>query len=232
MLLETKDIHTYYGTSHILFGISMIVKEGEIVSLLGRNGVGKTTALRSIMGLTPPRSGSVLFSNTEIRGKAPFQIARMGIGFVPDDRRIFADLTVRQNLEAIARGGNSGGWTLERVYSLFPVLERFETHKGGTLSGGEQQMLTIGRTLMGNPKLILLDEPAEGLSPLVVKLLQEQTLKLKEEGITVLLCEQNVKFATEVSERAYVLEKGQIRYEGSIDDLKENEEVRKKYLMV
>lgn len=232
MLLETKDIHTYYGTSHILFGISMNVEEGEIVSLLGRNGVGKTTTLRSIMGLTPPRSGSILFSNTEIKRKAPFQIARLGVGYVPDDRRIFADLTVRQNLEAIARSGNSGGWTLERVYALFPVLEKFEDRKGDTLSGGEQQMLTIGRTLMGNPKLILLDEPAEGLSPLVVKLLQKQTLKLKEEGITVLLCEQNVKFATEVSDRAYVLEKGQIRYEGSIDDLKENEEVRKKYLMV
>jgi branched-chain amino acid transport system ATP-binding protein len=232
MLLKVENMHTFYGTSHILFGISLLVNKGEIVSLLGRNGVGKTTTLRSIMGLTPPRSGSIKFREIEIRGKPPFRIARMGIGYVPDDRRIFADLTVRQNLEAVARGGVIGGWTLERVYSLFPVLKRFENRKGGTLSGGEQQMLTIARTLMGNPELLLLDEPAEGLSPLVVKLLQEQTLRLKEEGITVLLCEQNVKFATEVSDRAYVLEKGMIRYEGTINDLKENEEVRKRYLMV
>ncbi len=232
MLLVTEDMHTFYGTSHILFGISLNVQEGEIVSLLGRNGVGKTTTLRSIMGLTPSRSGSIRFSDMEIRRKAPYRIARLGIGYVPDDRRIFADLTVKQNLEVVARGGNAGGWTLERVLSLFPVLKRFENRKGGTLSGGEQQMLTVGRTLMGNPKLLLLDEPAEGLSPLVVNMLEEQTLKLKEEGITVLLCEQNVKFAIEVSDRAYVLEKGKIRYEGSIDDLQEDEEVKKKYLMV
>jgi len=232
MLLKTEDIHTFYGTSHILFGISMNVREGEIVSLLGRNGVGKTTTLRSIMGLTPPRSGSIRFSDMEIRGKAPYRIARLGIGYVPDDRRVFADLTVKQNLEVVARGGDSEGWTLERVFSLFPVLKRFENRNGGTLSGGEQQMLTVGRTLMGNPKLLLLDEPAEGLSPLVVKMLEEQTLRLKEEGITVLLCEQNVKFAIAVSDRAYVLEKGEIRYEGSINDLQENEEVSKKYLMV
>jgi branched-chain amino acid transport system ATP-binding protein len=232
MLLVTEDIHTYYGTSHILFGISLNVQEGEIVALLGRNGVGKTTTLRSIMGLTPSRSGSIRFLDTEITKKAPYKIARLGIGFVPDDRRVFADLTVRQNLEVVARGGNAEGWTLERVYTLFPVLERFENRKGGTLSGGEQQMLTVGRTLMGNPKLLLLDEPAEGLSPLIVNLLAEQTLKLKEEGITVLVCEQNVKFAIDVSERAYVLEKGKIRYEGSIDDLQENEEVRTKYLMI
>jgi len=232
MLLKTEDIHTFYGTSHILFGISLNVREGEIVSLLGRNGVGKTTTLRSIMGLTPPRSGSVRFNDMEIRGKAPFRIARLGIGYVPDDRRVFADLTVKQNLEVVARGGDSGGWNLERVFSLFPVLKRFENRNGGTLSGGEQQMLTVGRTLMGNPRLLLLDEPAEGLSPLVVKMLGEQTLRLKEEGITVLLCEQNVKFAIDVSDRAYVLEKGEIRYEGGIDDLQQNEEVRKRYLMV
>ena len=232
MILNVEDVHTFYGTSHILFGISMVVQGGEIVSLLGRNGVGKTTTMRSIIGLTPPRSGSIRFHGNEIAGKKPFQIARLGVGYVPDDRRVFAHLTVKQNLEVIARGGDGGGWTLERIYSLFPVLKKFENRKGGTLSGGEQQMLTVGRTLMGNPQLLLLDEPAEGLSPLIVKMLGEQTLKLKDEGITVLLSEQNVKFATDVSDRAYVLEKGQIRYEGSIEDLHQNEEVRKKYLMV
>jgi len=232
MMLGVEGIHTYYGTSHILFGISLAVEEGEIVALLGRNGAGKTTTIRSVMGLTPPRSGSVRFLDREITGLAPFRIARLGIGYVPDDRRIFAELTVRQNLEVVARGGGPDGWTVEKVYSFFPFLQRLDARKGGALSGGEQQMLTVGRSLMTNPKLLLLDEPAEGLSPLVVNMFAEQTRKLKNVGVTVLVCEQNVKFATEVSDRAYILEKGQIRFEGRMEELRQNEEIRSRYLMV
>lgn len=232
-MLEVKEIHTYYGMSHILFGVSLNVEPGEIVCLLGRNGAGKTVTLRSIMGLTPPRQGSIKFKGEEIVGKEPYMLVRQGMAYVPADRRIFVDLTVGENLELAARKAKGdGGWNKDRVYELFPVLKNIESHKGGYLSGGEQQMLTIARALMGNPEFLLLDEPTEGLAPLLVKALEEQIRKLREAGLTVLLAEQNVRSALRLSDRGYIIDNGVIRYQGSIKQLKENEEIRKKYLLV
>jgi branched-chain amino acid transport system ATP-binding protein len=233
MILDVNHLYTSYGLSQILFDVSLSVEEGECVSLLGRNGVGKTTTLRSIMGLTPPRQGQVLYKGRDITGQPAYRIAQMGLGFVPEDRRIFPDLTVRENLDVARKPPKSTHttvWTAERVYELFPVLANLENRKGGYLSGGEQQMLTIGRTLMGNPDLLLLDEPSEGLAPLVVRDLERQVRRLKESGITILLCEQNAKFATALSDRAYILEKGQVRFSGTIQELRANDEVRKQYL--
>jgi branched-chain amino acid transport system ATP-binding protein len=232
MILELKDIHTYYGTSHILFGISMHVEEGESVCLLGRNGAGKTTTLKSIIGLTPPKKGSILFQGKDVSGKPPYYIAQRGVGFVPDDRRIFPDLTVRQNILLAKKDREGSIWNLDRIYSLFPKLKDLDSNMGGHLSGGEQQMLTIARTLMTNPSLLLLDEPGEGLAPLVVKAMGEQLMEIKKLGITMLICEHNVGLAMALSDRAYIMDKGAIRYHGTISDLKENEEVRRKYLMV
>jgi len=229
-MLEVKDIHTYYGMSHILFGVSLTVAPGEVVCLLGRNGAGKTTTLRSIMGLTLPRQGSIKFKGEEIVGKEPYMLVRQGMGYVPGDRRIFADLTVGENLEIAERKG--GGWNKARVYQLFPALKEIESRKGGYLSGGEQQMLTIARALMGNPEFLLLDEPTEGLAPLLVKALEEQIRKLKDEGLTILLAEQNVRSALRLSDRGYIIDNGVIRYQGSIKELRENEEIRKRYLLV
>lgn len=229
-MLEVKEIHTYYGMSHILFDVSLGVSQGEVVCLLGRNGAGKTTTMRSIMGLTPPRQGSIKFKGEEIVGKKPFMLVRRGIGYVPGDRRIFADLTVGENLEIAERKG--GEWNKDRVYQLFPPLQEIDSRRGGYLSGGEQQMLTVGRALMGNPELLLLDEPTEGLAPLMVKALEESILKLKETGLTVLLAEQNVRSALRLSDRGYIIDDGVIRYQGSIEELRENEEIRKKYLLV
>jgi branched-chain amino acid transport system ATP-binding protein len=233
MILDVNHLYTSYGLSQILFDVSLSVEEGECVSLLGRNGVGKTTTLRSIMGLTPPRQGQILYKGQDITGKPAYRIAQMGLGFVPEDRRIFPDLTVRENLDVARKPPTSAhtiAWTAERVYELFPVLANLEHRKGGYLSGGEQQMLTIGRTLMGNPALLLLDEPSEGLAPLVVRDLERQVRRLKESGITILLCEQNAKFATALSDRAYILEKGHVRFSGTIQELQANDEVRKQYL--
>jgi branched-chain amino acid transport system ATP-binding protein len=233
MLLEVNEIHTFYELSHILFGVSLEVAEGETVCLLGRNGVGKTTTLRSIMGLTPPRSGSIKIFGEDIKGKKPFEIARRGVGIVPEDRIIFPDLTVGENLEiAIKKGKKVDGWTLEKVYSLFPVLKDRDKQMGGTLSGGEQQMLTMARTLMGNPRLLLLDEPSEGLSPLMVRAVEDQIHLLKEEGMTILLTEQNSNTALKVSDRAYILEKGTVSWQGKASELKENPELMKNYLGV
>jgi branched-chain amino acid transport system ATP-binding protein len=235
MILEVKEINTFYGTSHILFDVSMSVDKGEIVCLLGRNGAGKTTSMRSIMGLTPPRSGSVEFHGEEMRGRPPYYIARKGMGYVPDNRLIFPDLTVRENLDLatkIPRNYKGETWTVDKIYELFPLLKRLDKRLGGYLSGGEQQMLTVGRTLMGNPDLLLLDEPVEGVAPLVVKDLGKQILKIKDMGETILFSEQNVKFATTTAERAYVIDKGKIRYQGSIEELSENEEIKREYLMI
>ncbi len=233
MLLEVKDIHTYYGIIHILFGVSLEIREGETITLLGRNGVGKTTTFRSIMGLTAPRSGNIKLHGKEIQGKQPFEIARMGVGLVPEDRIIFPDLTVRENLEiGIQKGKESGGWTIDKVHRLFPVLKERDKQWGGTLSGGEQQMLTIARTLMGNPRLLLLDEPSEGLAPLVTRAIGEQILALKKEGLTILLSEQNSRFAFQVSDRAYILEKGQVSWQGGISELRDKPEIMKTYLGV
>ena len=235
MILEVKEINTFYGSSHILFDVSMYVDSGEIVSLLGRNGAGKSTSMRSIMGLTPPRSGSVQFHGEEMCGRPPYYIARKGMGYVPDNRLIFPDLTVRENLDLAAKiPKNFEGeiWTVDRIYELFPLLKRLDKRFGGYLSGGEQQMLTVGRTLMGNPDLLLLDEPVEGLAPLVVQELEKQILKLKDLGETILFSEQNVRFATTTAERAYVIDKGTIRYQGSIEELQDNEEIKRQYLMI
>jgi branched-chain amino acid transport system ATP-binding protein len=235
MILEVKEINTFYGTSHILFDVSMSVDSGETVCLLGRNGAGKTTSMRSIMGLTPPRSGSVQFHGEEMRGRPPYYIAQKGMGYVPDNRLIFPDLTVRENLNLAAKvPKNYEGetWTADRIYELFPILKRLDKRLGGYLSGGEQQMLTVGRTLMGNPDLLLLDEPVEGVAPLVVKDLGKQILKLKDMGETILFSEQNVRFATTTAERAYVIDKGKIRYQGSIEELSKNEEIKREYLMI
>lgn len=231
-MLEIREIHTYYGTSHILFGISLDVKEGEAICLLGRNGAGKTTTFRSIIGLTPPKAGSIKFKAREIVGKPSYRIAQMGIGYVPDTRRIFPDLTVRQNILVARREREGGVWNLESIYALFPKLRELDTHMGTQLSGGEQQMLTIARTLMTNPNLLLLDEPGEGLAPLVIEAMKEQLGEIKRLGTTMLICEHNVGLATALSDRGYVIDKGAIRYQGTIEELQKNEEVRKKYLMV
>jgi branched-chain amino acid transport system ATP-binding protein len=233
MILGVDGIYTSYGLSQILFGVSLHVDAGECVSLLGRNGVGKSTTLRSIMGLTAPARGTVTYNGRNITGRAAYQVAQLGVGFVPEDRRIFPDLSVRENLEVARKRSASGRareWTVERVYDLFHVLAKLDDRKGGYLSGGEQQMLTIGRTLMGNPDLLLLDEPSEGLAPLIVRDLGVQIRRLKDEGITILLCEQNARFATALSDRAYVLEKGQVRFSGTIDELQANDEVRRQHL--
>jgi branched-chain amino acid transport system ATP-binding protein len=232
-MLEVEEIHTFYGLSHILFGVSLSIESGKVVCLLGRNGAGKSTTLKSIIGLTPPKQGSIRFKEEEIAGKQPYVLVRMGISYVPDERRIFADLTVEDNLEIAERkveGG--GGWDKERVYELFPALKDIASRRGGCLSGGEQKMLAIARALMCNPELLLLDEPTEGLAPTLVKTLEDQIGTLKETGLTVLLAEQNVKTTLRLSDYGYIIDDGKIRYQGSIEELKENEEVRKKYLLI
>jgi branched-chain amino acid transport system ATP-binding protein len=222
-LLALHDVHAAYASSRVLFGISLEVAQGECVCLMGRNGVGKTTTLRAIMGLTPPTSGRVVWKERDIAGLPPFRIARMGIGFVPEDRRIFAELTVRENLVVAARAARRPGrWTIDAVFALFPKLRELAERQGGYLSGGEQQMLTIGRTLMGNPELLLLDEPSEGLAPLVVDNLLEQIGRLKREGLTILLAEQGVEFSLALADRVYVLEKGAVRFSGQAAELRDN----------
>jgi branched-chain amino acid transport system ATP-binding protein len=229
-VLVVEEIYTAYGLSQVLFGVTLQVARGECVCLLGRNGVGKTTTMRSIIGLTPPRRGRVTWKGRDVTGRPPYQIARAGIGFVPEDRRIFADLTVWENLDVASRGARNGGWTVERVFDLFPTLRELVGRQGGFLSGGEQQMLTIARTLMGNPELLLLDEPSEGLAPLVVAHLKEQIGRLKGDGLTILLAEQNVGFSLDLADRVYVLEKGHIRFEGTTRAFRDNDAIRQQYL--
>ena len=232
-MLEVTGIHTFYGLSHILFDVSLKVNAGEVVCLLGRNGAGKSTTIKSIMGIAPPRQGSILFKGEEVAGKKPYILARKGMGYDPDDRRIFADLTVEENLEIAEKGFVEGeGWNKDRVYDFFPALKDIRRRRGGVLSGGEQKMLAIARALMGNPELLLLDEPTEGLAPVMVRAIEEQLLKLKETGLTVLLAEQNIVATLKLSDRGYIIDNGRIRFEGSVQKLRENEEVRKKYLLV
>jgi branched-chain amino acid transport system ATP-binding protein len=232
-MLDVAGIHTYYGLSHVLFDVSLNVLKGEIVCLLGRNGAGKSTIIKSIMGLTPPRQGKVTYKGQDITGMSPYLVARKGIGFVPDDRRVFADLTVGENLEISERKTlDAGAWTKDRVYEFFPPLFHIDSRKAGLLSGGEQQMLTIGRALITNPEFLLLDEPTEGLAPLVVKMLKQRIHELRDHGLTVLLAEQNQRIALELSDRGYIIDNGVIRFQGSIETLRENEEIRKKYLLV
>lgn len=235
MHLELRDVHTHYGSSHILFGIGLEVSEGRVVCLLGRNGAGKTTTMRTIMGLARATGGEIKFNGESLVGLEPYQIASLGVGFVPDDRLIFPDLTVRENLEIAERKGPGAGkfdWSVEKIYDLFPVLRPLDRRLGAYLSGGEQQMLTVGRTLMGNPLLLLLDEPVEGVAPIVVRELSEKILKLKAMGLTILMAEQNLHFATRISDFAYVIDKGRIRYHGPMQDLARNDEVKRKYLMI
>ena len=229
-LLELSHVDTYYDDSHILFDLSLTVEAGEVVCLLGRNGSGKTTTVRSIIGLTPPRAGRITLRGHDLAGLPPFRIARLGIGFVPEDRRIFADLTVWENLDVASRRRARDGWTVERVIDLFPKLGELAGRAGGFLSGGEQQMLTIARTLMGNPELLLLDEPSEGLAPMVVEHMKTQIARLKAQGLTILLAEQNVGFCLDLADRVYVLEKGEIRYRGSAREFSQDESIRHQYL--
>ncbi len=278
VVLEVRDLHTAYGLSRVLFGVSIEVGAGECVCLLGRNGVGKTTTMRSIMGLTPPSAGRIAWHGADITGWPPYRVARAGIGFVPEDRRIFADLTVWENLDVASRARRARPpgepdrvmsdaaathldqgtsrvspasrppapeaghprsepasrpplqWSIERVLELFPQLGALARRSGGHLSGGEQQMLTIARTLMGNPELLLLDEPSEGLAPLVVDHLREQVARLKDEGLTILLAEQNVDFSLALADRVYVLEKGTIRFSGPAARLRDDASLRHELL--
>jgi branched-chain amino acid transport system ATP-binding protein len=232
--LDLNSINTYYGRSHILFDVSLSIEKGEVVSLIGRNGAGKSTTFRSIIGLTPPQTGEVIFKGERISGLRAFRICRKGVGFVPEDRRCFPDLTVRDNLEVAARREKetASPWTVERIYTLFPRLQERERNLGSQLSGGEQQMLTIARTLMTNPEVLLLDEPSEGLAPLIVALLADMILQIRKEGVTVLLAEQNLHFCAKVSDRGYVIDKGSIKYVGTMSDRLTNEEVKEKYLAV
>ena len=222
-MLEVEGIHTYYGLSHILFDVSLKVKAGQVVCLLGRNGAGKTTVRNH-----PPARGRIRFGDADVTGTPAFQLVRKGMGWVPDDRRIFADLTVGENLEIAERKGSSGEqWDKQKVYDLFPALKEMDTRKGGLLSGGEQKMLAIGRALMTNPQFLLLDEPTEGLAPVLVETLGERIYKLKEVGLTVLLAEQNVKFTLKLSDYGYIIDNGRICYQGPVDELVDNQEVKK-----
>jgi branched-chain amino acid transport system ATP-binding protein len=233
VILEVRDLVTAYGLGAVIHGISFDVEAGEVVCLLGRNGAGKTTTLRSVMGLTSPRSGRIEFKGEDITRRQPFEAARLGIGYVPDDRRIFPDLTVEENLEIVRRvTRRDGQWTMERVYQLFPVLTDLRANHGSGLSGGEQKMLAIGRALMGNPTLLILDEPSEGLSPLMVKTLIEAIRQIQREGVTLLIADQNVKFARLVAGRGYIMEKGNIRHSGRLEELWADEQILRRYLAV
>jgi len=233
-VLEVSGLEVYYGLSHILFGVSLRAGPGEVVALLGRNGAGKSTTLKAIMGLAPPAAGRIVFQGKDLAGKPAHVVCQGGIGYVPEDRRIFPDLTVQENLEVGRRPGRSGdpGRGVERALDLFSALRPLASRRGDTLSGGEQQMLAIARTLAGNPSLLLLDEPSEGLAPRVVQDVAEHLRRLKGEGITILLSEQNLRFAAGISDRAYILEQGRIRYEGTMADLRADIEVRRKHLMI
>ncbi len=233
MLLAVEDLHAHYGKSHILHGVSLEVDAGEIVCLLGRNGVGKSTTLKSVMGLVEPSRGRVSFKGASIAGMPPYRIAQLGLGYVPEERRIFPTITVRENLlMGIKRGSRNGGWTPERVYEFFPRLKEREHQRAGTLSGGEQQMLTMGRTLMGNPELLLVDEPTEGLAPMIVEQVERILTAIHKSGTPVLLVEQSMETALALAQRVYVMSKGQIVFGGSMRELQASESVRKQYLEV
>lgn len=232
--LEVRDIHTSYGLSKVLFGVSFDVEPGECVALIGRNGVGKTTTMRSIIGLTPANQGSIRFEGTDITHMATHKIAHLGLGFVPEERRIFPELTVWENLDIARRKAPDGaaGWAEDQVFELFPDLGQIRTRLGGVLSGGQQQMLTIARSLMGNPRLLLLDEPSEGLAPRVVETLRDRVKQLKDSGLSIILAEQNLKFVLHLSDRCHIMEKGEIHFSGTPDDLRANPDILERYLTV
>jgi len=230
--LAVSDLDVRYGPSRVLFGVTLEVAPGEAAALLGRNGAGKSTTLKAVMGLLRPRGGCVRFRGEAIQGRPPYAIARLGIGYVPQERRIFPELSVAENLEVGRRPAPPGraGWSLERILELFPALGPLLPRAGGSLSGGEQQMLAIARTLMGNPALLLLDEPSEGLAPVVVRALAERLLRLKAGGMTLLVSEQNLHFTAAVCDRAYILERGRIQHAGSMAELAGDREIRRRYL--
>jgi branched-chain amino acid transport system ATP-binding protein len=235
MLLDIRDLNTYYGQSHILQGVSLEVDRGEIVGLLGRNGVGKSTTLKSIIGLVVPRSGEVLFRGNNLAGKPTYAIAKTGVGYVPEERRIFPTLTVRENLLMGIKAGQKSdeeGWTIDRVYRYFPALQGRDGQMGRFLSGGEQQMLTIARTLMGNPEILLIDEPTEGLAPKIVETVEKVIQDIHQHNISILLVEQNMRVALRLAGRIYVISKGKIVFHGSGESLKAADEIRRKYLEV
>ena len=232
--LKVEAIHTAYGLSQVLFGVSLEVHSGECIALIGRNGVGKTTTMRSIIGLTPPWKGRVRWKGKDIAHLAPHRISRLGIGFVPEDRRIFPELSVWENLDIARRAGANGqsNWREAEVFALFPDLSEIRDRKGGVLSGGQQQMLTIARTLLGNPELLLLDEPSEGLAPLIVELLRQRVAELKATGLSIVLAEQNLEFVMSLADRVYILEKGEVRFTGTPADLRADESIVHQYLTV
>ena len=233
MMLEAEKLCAWYGAAQILFDLSLTVGEGEVVALMGRNGSGKTTTMKTLMGLVGRRAGNVRFDGHDLMALKTFQIARLGLGWVPEDRRIFTELTLAENLEVGRRGANGGkAWTLERLFQLFPNLAEMRERPGGRMSGGEQQMLTVARTLMGNPRLVLLDEPSEGVAPLVVERMADTIVELKKEGLSVLLSEQNLQFAGAVSDRVYVLEKGHIAWSGAMAELERADDVQRQFLGV
>jgi branched-chain amino acid transport system ATP-binding protein len=234
-ILAVEGLRAAYGLAEVLFGVDLALRRGEVVALMGRNGAGKTTTLKAIMGLLPATGGRVLFEGRDVTRREPFRIARLGLGYVPEERRIFTDLTVFENLEVGRRGAAGDGsapWTPERLFSIFPNLAEMKARRASAMSGGEQQMLTIARTLMGNPRAVLLDEPSEGLAPVIVEQMADAVLRMKKEGIAVLLSEQNLVFASAVSDRAYVIEKGAVRYEGTMEALEAETGVREAYLTV
>lgn len=233
-ILELKDIDAFYGSSQVLFNLSLAVQRGETLALLGRNGAGKSTTMKAIAGIVPPASGCVQLLGHDVRGRAPYRIARAGIGFVPEDRQIFPDLTVQDNLEVAQKPGIDGqsAWNIERVYSMLPLLEPLKDRLGGQLSGGEQQMLTVGRALMGNPSVLLLDEPSEGLAPIMVQKIGDLIEALRRLGTTIVLAEQNLHFCLGLADRAVVIDRGSDVFCGSIEDLDRNEDVKHRYLSV
>jgi len=233
-VLSVKDLHAYYGRAHILQGVSLEARAGEVVALLGRNGAGKSTTMKAIMGLVPPAAGEVSFKGARIERLPPYRIARLGLGYVPEERRIFTELTVLENLEVGRQAPRSGApaWSEQKLFALFPNLAEMRERPGGRMSGGEQQMLTIARTLMGNPSCVLLDEPSEGLAPIIVAEMAKSIAALKGEGLSVLLCEQNLRFCEAIADRAYIIEKGQIRFSGSMAELAADTSLREQYLSV
>ena len=233
-MLSVKDLHAHYGRAHTLQGVTLEAHAGEVVALLGRNGVGKSTTLKAIMGLVPPSRGEVSFAGSRVERLPPHRIARLGLGYVPEERRIFTELSVMENLEVGRQAARAGtpAWTPDRLFALFPNLGRMRERPGGRMSGGEQQMLTIARTLMGNPSCVLLDEPSEGLAPIIVEQMAQSIRALKAEGLSVLLSEQNLHFSQAVADRAYIIEKGQIRFGGTMAELAANASLREQYLSV
>lgn len=237
MLLEVKDLNTYYGESHVLQGMSLAVDQGELVALLGRNGMGKSTTLKSIMGLVKPRSGCVVYKGEDVMGYPPYKVAKAGIGYVPEERRIFPNLTVLDNLAMGIKEGkidkkNPKSWSVDRIFEHFPSLKERHGSKGAHLSGGEQQMLAIGRSLMGNPELILVDEPTEGLAPFVVKEVRDMLEGINKTGVSILLVEHNLKVAMSLAQRVYLMKKAQLAFQGTVEELAAQHEIREKYLEV